>query len=552
MSSGVKGACGTALSLVAIVAAGCANDPVDPAGSSQQPGGSPPIKCPASGILAEGEHDPYFIVATPTHVYWSSMEGVRAAPVSGGPATTVASGQTFRTIAAHGDDLFLADYAALNIRRIRDGQETVVANANGSEMVVAGEFLYWTQQSEDNMVALDTKEGTIARVPLSGGPVEVLIDELETPLHLAVNEHAVFWGPSSWPYSIHRWSFATGLPEEVTAGVGPNIAASEAGAFFATDSWPSKLMFVPNAGPAQEMLPLPAKGVVAADASGVYVGTDTGRVVFLPEGGTELKTLATDLGSSQGVGRMALVDGALFVTVPSSGQIICLDRSSSPVPPVDDTCPDPLGTPAEVAATPRADEDMELLALRLDGGITATQATYERLVRDKAAIQVALPGVDVQYFPPNEGKSVELRATEPTALAMRDGAYTAWDCLNAFYSVQELHVGYLSIVDGWYVDVELKGRYDMVRLAELYGKLPGVIEAFPTAQMGDGPTTCVSRSEDTYEYVVDDRGGDCPAGCTETTAYYFVSASVGQVEHIDTWDGFTATPPTWYSICEGY
>jgi lactoylglutathione lyase len=33
------------------------------------------------------------------------------------------------------------------------------------------------------------------------------------------------------------------------------------------------LMFVPNDGPAQEMLPLPSKGVVVADASGVYVGT---------------------------------------------------------------------------------------------------------------------------------------------------------------------------------------------------------------------------------------------------------------------------------------
>jgi hypothetical protein len=135
-----------------------------------------------------------------------------------------------------------------------------------------------------------------------------------------------------------------------------------------------------------------------------------------------------------------------------------------------------------------------------------------------------------------------MNTTEPAGLAMEAHTYTAWDCLNDFFGVDEINVGHPQIVDDWYVSIRLKGRYDMERVSQAYALLPGVSRATPTVAMGDGPTTCAARS-----------GGDCPAGCTETTAYYFVSSSPGSVEHIDTWDGapYDSEAPDWYTLCDG-
>ena len=51
-------------------------------------------------------------------------------------------------------------------------------------------------------------------------------------------------------------------------------------------------------------------------------------------------------------------------------------------------CPMPLGSAEELALTPRADTNLELLALSLDvGHLTATQVTYERVVADIGALR---------------------------------------------------------------------------------------------------------------------------------------------------------------------
>jgi hypothetical protein len=529
----------------------CEGQRIEP--SPVEDAGSGP--CPASGLLAEGEDSPAFIVVGANRVYWTTRDAIRTVPVEGGTPSTVVHTDKVRAIAAHGDDLFVADYSARVIRRFRDGQETVMAQANADSLTVAGEYLYWAQKSPTDVIHIDEAEGIIARMPLQGGTVDVLVDGIRCPQSVAVNEQALFFTSSCSPMVVGRWPMS-GAREEFPVGMASNVVADASGAYYvAGDRYPVELVRVPNSGASSSTLTsIPSNGVLAADDTGVYIGGQSGRVSRW-RAGSELETLATDLGGTDGIGWMALAEGAVVATLPSTGQVVCIPNLTEAIPPIPSgNCPDPIGAPHEIAATPRADREMELLAIRLDGTLTATQGTYDRLVADKGAMQAALKTVAVQYRAPYDPQSLDMSVTEPTAQAIDAGEYDAWDCLNDFYGLEQASVEYFQLIDDWMVVVRLKGNYDMPQVRTLYAALPGVKEVSLVFPLGDGPTTCASRSGDTYEYVVDDRGGDCPAGCTTTTAYHFVSTSAGVVEQTDIWEGYPhdqAAPP-WYALCDGY
>lgn len=508
--------------------------------------------CPPSGVIAEGEDHPWLLQASTTRLYWGTAQGVRSVPLAGGQASTIAKCSTMRSFAVHGDDVYIADYGALEIRRVRDRQETRWARANALRLATDEDYLYWVQSSEDNEIMLGAHEGSLARAPLAGGPVEVLQSALELPDGLAANGKAIFYAAGA-PAGVFRRRPAMGSTEQVLDGDESEMAASEGGAYVVTQSWPSKLIFIPNDGVATQVASLPSRGVAATDATGVYVGTDTGRLVFVANGSSTVETLATDLGESPGIGGLAPVGNVVFAAVPSAGRIVCIDKGSPGAPQATAQCPSPIGDTADIASTPRADGPMELLALRLDQALVATQSTYDRLVADKEAIQALLPGVTVQYRHVNDGKRLSLHVTEQMGQAVQAGTFTAWSCLNDFYVAERVTAAYLSLTDDWWVDLELKGLYDTAALATLYAQLPGVLGAETVAPWGDGPTLCVSRAQGRYEYVVDDRRGDCPAGCIETTAYYFVGSTPGVVAQAGTWDDTSGEPaPPWYSICAGY
>jgi hypothetical protein len=113
--------------------------------------------------------------------------------------------------------------------------------------------------------------------------------------------------------------------------------------------------------------------------------------------------------------------------------------------------------------------------------------------------------------------------------SIRAGQYSAWDCLNDFYGLQDLFVG------STYVVITLKGTYDIVELSKLYQKLPGIRSA-GSSRGGDGPTVCAGRNGSTFEYVVDRADGDCPAGCITHEAHAFVSTAPGEVEARGVWN----------------
>ena len=61
----------------------------------------------------------------------------------------------------------------------------------------------------------------------------------------------------------------------------------------------------------------------------------------------------------------------------------------------------PLGSVEQLAQTPRADFNLELLALSLEpGNITASQALYDRVVADVTAMRRLAPELaDVDFLP---------------------------------------------------------------------------------------------------------------------------------------------------------
>ena len=192
-------------------------------------------------------------------------------------------------------------------------------------------------------------------------------------------------------------------------------------------------------------------------------------------------------------------------------------------------CPPGLPTVEEIAATPRADKNLELLAVKLSKSIVANQAIYDRVVRDVGAIRADNPEVaGIEYFAPGDGRGIFL-VVDAQAYAMRDQAwYQSWTCLTDTYVATDTRVEHPDS-SKVYVELTLKGTYDIPAVAKQFEALPGIESASPSEGGGDGPSICVTREGGKWVYVFDDAGGDCPAGCTEHAYRWFSTDAAGAV-----------------------
>jgi len=233
-------------------------------------------------------------------------------------------------------------------------------------------------------------------------------------------------------------------------------------------------------------------------------------------GGLESSAGAGGLESSAGAGGLEPAAGA--------GGII---GSAGTGGTRDDTCPIDLPGASELAATPRANTNLELLALKFSSGVVAEQAVYDRLVRDVALITAREPSVaDIDYYAPHDGKQLFLQTDARTLSQMQAGTYRAWSCLNGTYGLvsSDFSSGVIS-----FATLTLKGIYNLVRVSKDYAALPGVQSASANVGGGDGSTICVVREDSVWHYVFDRASGDCLAGCTEHEYLHFTVSSAGTV-----------------------
>jgi hypothetical protein len=213
-------------------------------------------------------------------------------------------------------------------------------------------------------------------------------------------------------------------------------------------------------------------------------------------------------------------------------------------------CPDDVPSAAEIRATPRADTNLELFALRYSVGIVADQAIYDRVRRDVTAIHNADAAVaKIDYFPTSDGRSLFLSFETETAAQIASGDYHAWDCLNQTYQKTDLLL--MSDKFGSYGTLTLKGIYDIARVAKQYSALPGILSVSPNVGGGDGPTICLTRAGDVWHYVFDQAGGDCVAGCTEHDYHHFSTSLTGQVTGLGSLAPADVEEYASYQACRG-
>lgn len=212
-------------------------------------------------------------------------------------------------------------------------------------------------------------------------------------------------------------------------------------------------------------------------------------------------------------------------------------------------CMPGLATASELASTPRANVNLELLALKLSSGrIVADDAIYQRVVRDVGAIRaINAELAAIQFFAWSDGRSIDLTVPVDTSEQMKRGDYHAWDCLNATYGAgmpfEYIRIGADSEV---FVSFKVKGIYAVDLLAAEYARLPSIMHAEGGGGGGDGPTICVTPGDNTWHYVFDAAGGDCPAGCTTHAYSHFTTDGAGSLMVLETWSGESGMPaPAW-------
>jgi hypothetical protein len=515
---------------------------------------------PALQVLAEGEDDPWALAIDERYVYWITRNELRRASLAGGTAKTLAKAEGLRRIVAADGGLFVTDGIGGKVYRL--DRESGMAELLGTGVYPDGIALrdgkvYWANKGST------VGDGTVAMVELDGKSTSILADGLAQPGGVAVDDGFVYFtstaqgcssgsgGGGCYGGGVSKRALGGGATQPIDMqGTPADVVVGKRGLYWMVSS-PARVMFAPFPANAARVLADATgddPGAIAVDADAFYFSSSTrGRVLKISLDGGKPEPLVTDLGV---VGGIAADAAWVYVAASSQGRILRVAKdgsASKPSGPISGPCVMPLGTAAEIAATPRADENLEMLALRLDAGhVTASDETYARVVADVTAIRNARPELaDVGYFPRSDGKALLVEPNDLTMQSITAKQYTAWDCLNDFYGLESLEV-----VAGWVV-LKLKGNYDLELLAGLYESLPGIRSAQPNLGGGDSSTICARRDGSKLEYVVDRAGGDCPAGCNTHDAHAFVSTAPGMVEAVGDWNSETSeTWPDWFTrVC---
>jgi len=209
-------------------------------------------------------------------------------------------------------------------------------------------------------------------------------------------------------------------------------------------------------------------------------------------------------------------------------------------------CGDDLATDEELALTPRADSNLEQLAIVATRRVVAGQTEYDRVVRDVAAIREERPDLRGIGFLSAIGQGLIVRADETTIAEMQAGIYHGWDCLNVRFRVKEMMFGTNTMGTPDRARLEFDGVYHIPLLVERYATLPSVESAGGESRIGDGSTICVTPGEQDWHYVVDQGSGDCPSGCIDRDYSYFVTTTDGTVTPSGSWASRSGDPtPPW-------
>jgi hypothetical protein len=213
-------------------------------------------------------------------------------------------------------------------------------------------------------------------------------------------------------------------------------------------------------------------------------------------------------------------------------------------------CPQLTAVPDldDSALTPRPSAEAESFALECSNGAYADTALYERIRDDLAAIRAfdARMATIVDHRASTMGSVIAVDApTVEDARAFAQGEDPTFRCVMRQLSVVTLEWDGSSTR----VYVNLHGLFDGRVLKDVFAPL--LVTPLATYNFHDGSQGYADALGPTRTYVLDQAGGDCPAGCTTHQLFLWEVTGTSTVALVDQWDSQTQLPmPNWALLRE--
>jgi hypothetical protein len=217
-------------------------------------------------------------------------------------------------------------------------------------------------------------------------------------------------------------------------------------------------------------------------------------------------------------------------------------------------------TAADAAASPRADEDAELLTLVLDRTVLARSVTYARVQRDLVVLRAKEPAFRELHVLAGDVHELEM--------VVRAGKAAPPSCLLQMLGVGPLQVLYDAGSEGTFQTITLHARTNLRLLAEVLARRPdtSVESAYPRGhgipawRMPEHGKICGHREAgpgDSIVYIADRApadviwhkhvdGSECVDACRRHHAAAYRIDAVGRVTRIGAWDAEDGPAPGWY------
>ncbi len=177
-----------------------------------------------------------------------------------------------------------------------------------------------------------------------------------------------------------------------------------------------------------------------------------------------------------------------------------------------------LATREQIARSPLPDAEAEVLAIELSDGLVAPPDVYQRIVNDLAAIRSTNSQlVNLHATPSWSPDDILVEFDRQGAAAVTASTYSDWNCANDLHGVSSPPKLFQGPTGRFFVDLQFAHRFNAPLLATQYASLPHVLDVSLLDRAGgDGNDVCASVTGDTYNYIFDAGGGDCPAGAEST------------------------------------
>jgi hypothetical protein len=174
-------------------------------------------------------------------------------------------------------------------------------------------------------------------------------------------------------------------------------------------------------------------------------------------------------------------------------------------------CPEPQLTADDLTATPREDYSAEVLAILATQEPIATDAAYERALRDHQALVTLEPRLSTFWTPPSPavGNEVSVEISSDRATFEADAA-----CINQEWGASVSDV--LEVGQSRFAFIRLDGLFNLDLLAAAYRQIPSVLQANGTVPTPPPVVTDdeafargVTRAGDVYSYSFSITKLDC-------------------------------------------